>query len=81
MGFEGWGHFVFRHAKLVLAVILVITAGLISQLPKITIDTSSESFTEGYSRNNILTILLLGMDASPGYRISEWHETISKYNR
>jgi len=43
-GFEGWGHFVFRHAKLVLAVILVITAGLISQLPKITIDTSSESF-------------------------------------
>ncbi|MBW2712607.1 MAG: Fis family transcriptional regulator, partial [Deltaproteobacteria bacterium] len=42
--FERWGHFVYRHAKVVLALVLLATVGLVSQLPKITIDTSSESF-------------------------------------
>ncbi len=42
--FESWGHFVFRHAKLVLAFVLLTTTGLVSQLHTITVDTSSESF-------------------------------------
>ncbi len=39
---ERWGHWVYRHAWLVIAVSLAITAGLASQIPRLEIDTSTE---------------------------------------
>jgi len=43
-GFERWGHFVVRHRWVALAVSLLLTAFLVSFLPKLEIDNSTESF-------------------------------------
>ena len=42
--FESLGHFIFKHRWLALALMLIFVGTLSSQLPKITIDTSTESF-------------------------------------
>lgn len=42
--FESFGHIIFRHKWIVLILVLAFTACLGSQIPKITIDTSTESF-------------------------------------
>ena len=42
--FESFGHLVFRNRLKTLFVMLLIIAGLVSQLPKIRIDTSTEGF-------------------------------------
>ena len=42
--FESFGHLVFRHRWIALLLILLPVIGLGSQLPKLTIDTSTESF-------------------------------------
>ncbi len=39
-----WGHFVYRHARWVIALVLLTVAGLVTQLPQLRIDTSTESF-------------------------------------
>jgi len=43
-GFGVWGHFAYRHAWLVIALMLAISAGLTSQLSRLAIDTSTEGF-------------------------------------
>lgn len=45
-GFEAWGRFVFRRAGLMVALTALGMAGLASQLPRLEIDTSTESFLE-----------------------------------
>ena len=42
--FESFGHWVYKHPLLVLLVTLVPVVALISQVPKTTIDTSTEGF-------------------------------------
>ena len=42
--FEGFGRFVYRNRIKTLLVMLVIIAGMASQLPKVRIDTSTEGF-------------------------------------
>jgi predicted RND superfamily exporter protein len=44
LGFVRWGHFVFRHARAVIAAVALLTAGLASQLPELVIDGSDEAF-------------------------------------
>ncbi|MDB4433179.1 efflux RND transporter permease subunit [bacterium] len=44
VGFEAWGHFVFRHRWATIAILLLFSGALISQLPKLTLDTSTEGF-------------------------------------
>jgi predicted RND superfamily exporter protein len=43
-GLETFGHWVFRHRWTVLLLILVFTGSLLGQLPKLTMDTSTEGF-------------------------------------
>lgn len=43
-GFAGFGHWIYRHHWLALVAILLLAAGLISQIPKLTVDTSTEGF-------------------------------------
>ena len=43
-GFEQFGHLVYRHRWIAIFLMLVIIGGLVSQLPNIRIDTSTESF-------------------------------------
>ncbi|MDJ0852126.1 MAG: efflux RND transporter permease subunit [Myxococcota bacterium] len=43
-GFAAWGHLAYRHAWLVIAVMLAVVVLLGSQLPKIGFDTSTEGF-------------------------------------
>ncbi len=43
-GFAVWGHFAYRHAWAVIALVVGAAALLGSQLPKLTIDTSTEGF-------------------------------------
>ncbi len=43
-GFASFGHWVYRHHWLALAGILLLTVGLVSQIPKLTVDTSTEGF-------------------------------------
>ncbi len=43
-GFEQFARVIYRHRIKTLLVILVITAAIISQIPKITVDTSMEGF-------------------------------------
>jgi uncharacterized protein len=43
-GFAAFAHIVYRHRLKTLAILLVILAGLMSQIPHITFDTSTESF-------------------------------------
>ena len=50
--FEDFARLVFRHRFKTLALILVMAAGLLSQIPKITFDSSNESFF----RKNDLTL-------------------------
>ena len=42
--FEYFGHFIFRHRWITLILVLAFTACFGSQIPKISIDTSTESF-------------------------------------
>jgi hydrophobe/amphiphile efflux-3 (HAE3) family protein len=42
--FEGFGRFVYRNRIKTLLVMLVIVTGMVSQLPKVRIDTSTEGF-------------------------------------
>ncbi len=42
--FERWGHFAYRRAGWVLAMVLGLTAALASQLPNLAFDTSTEGF-------------------------------------
>ncbi len=42
--FESFGHWVYRHHWKVLLLVLTLTGALISQLPKLTMDTSTEGF-------------------------------------
>ena len=42
--FEGFGHRVYRHRWVALFLMLIIIGGFATQLPKIRIDTSTESF-------------------------------------
>jgi predicted RND superfamily exporter protein len=44
VGFERWGHFVFRHARATIAAVLALSLGLASQLPKLRVDGSDEAF-------------------------------------
>ncbi len=44
LGFESFGHQVVNHKYKMLVLMLVIIAGFFSQVPKITMDTSSEGF-------------------------------------
>lgn len=41
---EAWGYFVFDHAWLVIIASLLVLAALISQIPKMVVDTSAEGF-------------------------------------
>ena len=43
-GFEQFARKIYRHRIKTLLVILVITAAIITQIPKITVDTSMEGF-------------------------------------
>ena len=43
-GFARWGHFAYRHAWVVIALMLACTAALATNLPKIYFDTSTEGF-------------------------------------
>ena len=43
-GFSAWGHFVFRHRWLVLLSTLAATGYLVSWVPLLTVDNSTESF-------------------------------------
>ena len=43
-GFESFGHLVVNHKYKMLVLMLLIIAGFFSQVPKITMDTSSEGF-------------------------------------
>lgn len=43
-GLESWGYFVYDHAWLVIISSLLVLAGLISQIPKMEVDTSAEGF-------------------------------------
>ena len=45
-GFENFGHFIFRRRWLVIAAMLLFAAGFLSQLPKTTMDTSTEGFLQ-----------------------------------
>ena len=42
--FADFASFIYRHRWLTLVVMLAFTVGLVSQLPKLTINTSNESF-------------------------------------
>ena len=44
--FAAWGRFVFRNAKATLACALLVAAALASQLPSVTLDTSTEGFLQ-----------------------------------
>jgi predicted RND superfamily exporter protein len=43
-GLETFGHWVYRHHWKVLLLVLILTGSLFSQLPKLTLDTSTEGF-------------------------------------
>jgi hypothetical protein len=43
-GFERWGHFVVRFRWAVIAIVLAFSGALIAQIPKITLDVSTEGF-------------------------------------
>jgi predicted RND superfamily exporter protein len=43
-GFDAWGRFAYEHAWIVIGVVLALSAGLASQLPRIGFDTSTEGF-------------------------------------
>jgi predicted RND superfamily exporter protein len=43
-GLERWGYWVFDHAWLVIIATLLVLGGLISQIPKMVVDTSAEGF-------------------------------------
>jgi predicted RND superfamily exporter protein len=43
-GFERWGHFVFRHARLTLGLMALLTVALGSHVSELTLDTSTEGF-------------------------------------
>ena len=43
-GFENLGHLIYRNHWKVLLLVALLAAGLISQLPKLTMDTSTEGF-------------------------------------
>jgi len=42
--FERWGHFVYRNPWATIGVVLLFVAALASQVPKLSIDTSTEGF-------------------------------------
>jgi hydrophobe/amphiphile efflux-3 (HAE3) family protein len=42
--FETYAHFIFRNRIKTIVIMLVLTAAMVSQIPKITIDTSTEGF-------------------------------------
>jgi predicted RND superfamily exporter protein len=42
--FEALGHLIYRHHWVALLLVLLLVAGFVSQLPKLTMDTSTESF-------------------------------------
>ena len=44
LGFETWTDFVFAHHKLVILICMLVLAGFISQMPRLTVDTSVEGF-------------------------------------
>jgi predicted RND superfamily exporter protein len=44
LGFERWGHFVFRHRWATIALLLAFSGIFISQIPKITMEMSTEGF-------------------------------------
>jgi predicted RND superfamily exporter protein len=39
-----WGRFAYEHAGSTIGIVLIVVAGLLTQLPKISIDTSTEGF-------------------------------------
>ena len=43
-GFVAFGHLIYRHHWKILVLVLVLAFALLSQLPKITVDTSTEGF-------------------------------------
>src|SRR3989338_1577755 len=45
-GFEKFGHLIYRRRWLAIAAMLLFAAGFLSQLPKATIDTSTEGFLQ-----------------------------------
>ena len=46
-GFERWGYFIVRHRHVALILSVVVTGWLVSYLPQLTIDNSTESFLLG----------------------------------
>jgi len=46
-GFERWGYFIVRHRHAALILSVVVTGWLVSYLPQLTIDNSTESFLLG----------------------------------
>ena len=44
LGFRRWSGWLCDHARLVVALTLLLCLGLSSQLPRLTFDTSDESF-------------------------------------
>ena len=52
-GFERFGHLIYRNHWKTLLLLLLLIAGLVSQLPKLTMDTS----TEGFLHDNDPTLL------------------------
>lgn len=43
-GFAAWGHWAYRHRWWVIAAVVAVTAAFGTQLPRLTIDTSTEGF-------------------------------------
>ncbi len=75
-GFERWGHFVFANRFAVIAIMLALSAGLGSQLPRLEFDTSEESmfqkgdptltayraFREQFGREDLIIIAIESSD-------------------
>jgi hypothetical protein len=75
-GFIRFGHFVYRRHWLMLGVMLLFVAALVSQLPRLTLDTSTEGFLHAedpilldyhemlaqYGRDELIVIAIQGED-------------------
>ena len=50
---SAWGHFAFRHARTILVGALLVVGALSSQLPRLTLETSTEEFLKANNPTRI----------------------------